>query len=79
MFLWMQRMWLTGCWAVCPCRQICAPFTLALRHLQLKAGGLDTRLIVPDVDVAITSRDFQALNDIINMTGLAPVSTLVFI
>ena len=59
------------------CRQICAPFTLYLRHLQRKVGGLDTRLIVPDVDVAMTSRDFQALNDVINITGLAPVRPIL--
>lgn len=59
------------------CRQICAPFTLALRHLQLKAGQLDTRLTIPDVDLAVTSRDFQAINDVIKVTGLASVCSLL--
>ncbi|KAK9812398.1 hypothetical protein WJX73_007715 [Symbiochloris irregularis] len=54
-----------------PLRQVCAPFTIALRHLVSGAKGLDTRLVVPDVDLAITSRDFQAINDVIQITGLS--------
>ena len=54
-------------------RQVCAPFTIALRHLSSRQGGLETRLIVPHVDLAITSRDFQTLMDVIHITGLSPV------